>query len=338
MKVKISAELLEDSRDFDVLDDIARHFQTGRHVWDIPARDIEAIEGSAWLLSEVESRAGRRNREVFEKSAKFAVEQRGAQIDAGGEPASRCHTALLDISSNQELRPSLRELEQPARVFLEDGESDARFLTCVVRAYERAALGDALESTREWVVFEHCGGKTSIKRRVEDTLARSAMPGVSRRRMLALLDSDRYYAAHESQGVTTARTITTCMIAVHMLRKREAENYIPVGRLAELDQQYQAASETFAALTTEQRDHFDMKNGFGLKQDKVVLSKHHRPLYESVPEVDKRALVGGFGKNCGRVFESDIAREELDEVCSVPDEQAAARELLGIVLAMEALV
>jgi len=338
MKVRISVELLADERNFEALDDIACCFQTGRHVWDISAAEIDAFENSAWLTSEVESRAGRRNRAVFEKSVKHAVEQGTAQIDGGGEPPRRCQTRPVDITADADLSACLRELEQPARLFLEDRGSDGRFIGCLVRAYERSSLQDALEASRAWVVLEHCGGAPGIKARVEEVLERSSMVNVSRERMMAMLDSDRFYPDHETDSMKTAKKIEGCGIFVHVLRKRETENYLPVERLGELDSQYDATRAAFARLTEQQRDHFDMKTGFELSRDKVRIPANQRDIYASVTEQDKSALVGGFGPSCGRIFGSVIRREELDEVCSSQDEPTAECEMLELVLAIEALL
>jgi hypothetical protein len=338
MKVRISVELLADERNFEALDDIACCFQTGRHVWDISAAEIDAIESSAWLTSEFESRAGRRNRAVFEKSVKHAVEQGTAQIDGGGEPPRRCQTRPVDITPDADLSACLHELQQPARVFLEDRGSDGRFIGCLVRAYERSSLQEALEASRAWVVLEHCGGGSGIKARVEEVLERSSMMSVSRERMMAMLDSDRFHPDHETDSMKTAKKIENCGIFVHVLRKRETENYLPVERLAELDSQYQAAQAAFARLTEQQRDYFDMKNGFKRSRGKAHFRKNHPDLFASVTEQDKLALVGGFGPSCGRIFGSDIGREELDEVCSSQDEPTAECEMLELVLAIEALL
>lgn len=116
MKVRFSAEVLEDSNSWDSLDRIVHYFLDRRHLWDII--DSREIENSKWIQKDLGGRSGKRNLEAFQKCFTDAIYPR----------KSRMHTITLlitlQVKSECELPPddAIRCLEAPAYVAVENRE------------------------------------------------------------------------------------------------------------------------------------------------------------------------------------------------------------------------
>lgn len=343
MRVSLHPSLLQDPSSFDDLDELARMLQSGRHLWVFDEADLEAIESSEWLTTEPESRAGRRHRELFVKTAKAVIEGRGAvpRDPDGSDPPARAHSLRLVVGGTDglPLGEGLAQLECPAELLVEDDISDGRFIRCLIKAFTRDALGQALEEG--WLVITHCGGKGGIAPRATRQLSSS---GARADRILALLDSDREYPGHRSSSVDIAKKIEAEGIGVILLFKREAENYLPLAALA-MARQKSAYRAYRDRLTPAQQDHFDMKRGFksveyrdarGRIRERTELSDSERRLYEKLPQPVRRSLAGGFGSRCGELFDHpEVTREGLEARSRHHGQES---ELLGIMLALETMI
>ena len=346
MRVSIDMSVLDDPTSFDLLDDIARLLQTGQHQWAIDETDVEAIESCAWLMTEPESRAGRRHRELFEKTAKQAIEHGGAALQElrSTDPSPRAHSISVVIGSSDGVEPKEARslLQRPAYLLVEDDESDRRFLLCLIIAFEREELLTALDNG--WLEVVHCGGKGGMHKRAERLLD---VPGVMPARLRVLLDSDRLFPGHDSDAMEIARRLEGLGLSVHVLHKRESENYLPFAVL-ELVRQAKAYRTFRDRLTPEQQDHFDMKKGFGrsrssasrgrARQGEPVVPELQSALFGSVPKGVLSNLVGGFGGGCGKLFgRPEITREGLEARCRHGNDDDKT-ELLGLLLDLEMML
>lgn len=343
MKVYIHVSLLNDPTAFETLDEIARLLRTGCHKWVIHEAEIDSIEMSVWLTSDSDSRGGRRNRELFEKTAKLAIEQRDTEPQESDslDPSPRIHRILLVVGGPAGIAPAdgLAQLQQPVFLLVEDDDSDGRFVRCIARVFERDELQQALDN--HWLTVLHCGGEGGVRKRAERLLhSNSAV----QRRIHALLDSDRLFPGHDdTKPLETARLLRGLGVNVTVLRKRETENYLPFAALAVARQQL--AYRTFRdRLSPVQQDHFDMKSGFkkhrttdsrGRVRSEPIVPDAQSILYADLPVGVRTNLIGGFGKGCGKLFDHpEVTREGLESRCQSED-PSAATELLDFLLGLE---
>lgn len=343
MKVSLDLSVLCDTSGFDFLDELAGLLQTGRHRWIFDEADLEAIEASPWLTAEPDSRAGRRHQELFRKTAKAAIESRGAEAREphSSDPASQAHALTIAVggADGVSLSDGLAQLQCPAELFVEDDISDRRFIRTLVKVFERGELRQAINEG--WMVITHCGGKGGIVPRAErllgDTVARPD-------RVATLLDSDRAHPDHRSSSFDIAERLEEIGIRVIVLAKREAENYLPLAAL-DLARQKSTYRAFRDRLTPTQQDHFDMKGGFvsvtatdarGRKRTRPKVPRAHGGLYDDLPEGVCANLVGGFGDHCGQLFErAEVTREGLEARCR---HDRSGSELLGILRTLETMI
>ncbi len=250
MRVRFSREVLHEPAAWDDLDRIVHYFLENRHRWD--PLDADTIANAPWLASDQGGRAGRRSREVLEKSA----------TSNAWTPATRAHsiTVVIELrtASSDRLSPAdaIRCLSAPVYVVVENSESDGAFLNAVVYAYSRRVLTDA--HTDGWLQLEHAGGNGEIEKRVREIQARAAGPS----RVYVLADSDAGYPTEQSATVDKLRAFCEAEhIPFTILRKRKIENYIPLDAF-QLPSKEMAKLAAYAALTPMQRDCYDLKRGF----------------------------------------------------------------------------
>jgi hypothetical protein len=319
MKVRLSAEVVSDADSLALLDDILRFFEVGRHEWVID--DIECIERSGWV-----TQAGERHRarilELLRKTATDAAYGEGTpfiEIEIGTGDGHVLPSTAWDV------------MNHPAHLVVENATSDGRFLRALIHAYGHPLLETALRE--RWLMLDQAGGAGEIPKRIGTLLREQSS---DRRRIQALVDSDRLHPEDESDTVLAMRALEQeHAVVVHVLHKRDTENYLPLDAIAHVKyehRRFRTVYEAFCQLSPEQQDHFDMKSGFdsSTKGD-VALLPAQASLFAGLRQTVLRALAGGFGRSCGCWFETSdgrvphyITRATLEARCSTKPGELAA--------------
>ena len=337
MRVVFCRDVLDDSTQWSRIDRIFDFFENGRHVLDI--EDIDEVLESAWLDSE-DSRTSRRNRELLEKcltDAEYSANR--ASLAHRSTIAVDCQT---DDKNGHRLRPDDARscLGRPVYLVIEDTESDGAFVKGLIRAYGRSALDCALD--KDWLELRR-GGGSKVRAELEQLLAKN-IPGP--RRIAALIDSDRLFPG---QALARAKEdiISWCQdrrITIHVLHKREIENYIPVDGLSEPSEvpaervphtRHAARRRAYLSLTQEQRDHYDMKRGFKRGQHgEAAIPAEQNKLFESVSQARLSNLCGGFGDNVWKRFEQcEYQPSDFEIICTTcPDELPGFLDKIEVLL------
>lgn len=290
MRVEFTPEVLSDSQYWGQLDRIIHFFEEERHLW--YAEDPDALVSSNWFVSEDNTRASRRQKEMFEKSVVREAYLRAEYTEGG--PHSIRITVATDTAeiTGTRLSPqhAYRSLNRPGYVAVEDAESDRAFLDAMVHAFDRFPIYEALKNN--WIELEHMGGCGQLER----TLKRIRQKAPGPMRTLVLLDSDRLLPEEETENVRNVNRLCPDFNACgHVLRKREAENYLPIGVLFHGKVKF---ARTFNQLTRKQRDFFDMKKGFPASG----IPETQRDLYSGVNNKSKDRLQRGCGESCWELF------------------------------------
>ncbi|GAB3156791.1 hypothetical protein GCM10027290_55440 [Micromonospora sonneratiae] len=182
------------------------------------------------------------------------------------------------------------DLCQAAVVVVENQESDGYFLKTIAHV-----LGDKrirIAINQHWIEIANGGGSSLLK------VAKEAATRFRRVvRVVAVLDSDRLIPRQRTGSHDKADALASIDVAVHVLDRREAENYVPyrvlarVGRLGEASQRLRLLKQ----LTPEQRDHYDMKHGFRKAGDPPAVLPAQRSLFHGLDGKLRAGLHTGFG-------------------------------------------
>lgn len=300
MKVRFADDVLAEPSAWRELTRIVDGFLEERHIWDID--DPAVIANSPWLAGEDHYTRG--NLDALQKlSVRTLYNPTPVQPDPR---PSKAHGMSIVVSLSEAPPGALTPgdaryaLERPAYVVVENRDSDKAFLDAMIRAFDRGELRAALDAG--WVELESDGGGGAIPKRVRNLVARA---GKGPRRILILSDSDRLMPGEHTK---TVENIQACGrehgIAAAILHKREIENYLPSSALQRVSRKRKGVYNAFLYLTQEQRDHYDMKKGFG--KDEVTgqpkIPRAQAALFAQVPPRILRALCGGFGDKVCEYF------------------------------------
>ncbi|MCP4107997.1 MAG: hypothetical protein GY749_21040 [Desulfobacteraceae bacterium] len=190
MKVRFEKSVMNDPTAWSVLDLIVQHFLDGRHAWDVD--DLENIEQSQWIQTDIDGRAGKRNLEVLYKCYTDSVYPRHG---------SKMHSITITVTdhgkSDKELTPDDARscLDMPAYIVVENSESDGAFIEAMIHALGRRELLDS--HTEGWWDFEHLGGFGEIGKRIDQIIARTVGP----LRIFVLADNDRLYPGQTTKTI-----------------------------------------------------------------------------------------------------------------------------------------
>lgn len=330
MNILVTDRVLASRDAFDALDDILAWVGRGRHEW---GSRSSAIFDSPWLAEP--GRISPRNKLFLQKAFRATT----------ARPSGSNLTVIVDVVTQwpNVLDPARAQdcLEAPLHVVVENAVSDRAFMEAIARAYGADTLLCALE--RGHCVFVHAGGKGDIPKFAAG-VRQKRMPRTENQlgdvaRIYCLADSDRLAPEHVPQSVTDLRdALGRFHIPVHVLHKRDTENYLPVDALPSSGKRGRVR-QAFLRLEASQRDHYDMKIGFETEKGKTVVPKEQAALFRVLSRpADLDELRGGFGKKVGERYGQEecrrfLTKDGFEAVC-----QTKRGELRELLESLEALL
>jgi len=314
MRVRFAADVLHDSVSWDDLDIFVHYFFDRRHLWDIV--DPDEIEHSPWIQTDLGSRAARRNLLALQK----------CYTESAYPRTNKMHSLMISVtkrsSSDLDLTPTdaRRCLGSPARILVENAESDGTFLETMMSAFNRRDLVDA--QTEGWFRIEHLGGFGEVEKRIEQIRAITIGP----LRVFVFADSDRLHPSHTSATMRKVQDACNAhQVPYAILKKRKIENYLPVNVIQKVHPRNSRTRKAFLCLSQIQKDYYEMKGGF--KRDDsgcAIIPEEQETLFQHVPKKILSDLCGGFGAaiwQCFRSYRSDITKEVVKACCSGDPEE-----------------
>ncbi|MDG4791838.1 hypothetical protein O7626_39170 [Micromonospora sp. WMMD1102] len=324
MRVELAPEVFADTDDrtgpYSLADlhrvyDLLRCFAEERHEWVVA--DVAVVAAVRdFVSSHLPKLAGTYT--ALAEDAAVAVNAWTGTTQATTEPVTVSRANLADYSD---------DLCQRAVIVVENQESDGHFLETVAYVLNHERILTAFRN--RWVEIGHGGGSDLMK-------AALAAGNRFRRviRVVAVLDSDRLIPRQRTGSHDKARTLKELDIGVHVLVRREAENYVPdkvlagVGKLAEAS----ARLDRLKQLTPEQRGHYDMKHGFTKIHKSPDATRAHAELFPDLDHRTRSALHDGFGSDLlSRMHTCREALTEHDFAQLGPDVVAELRALLATI-------
>lgn len=318
MRVELTADIFAEPADpadrYDPHDlhALLRCFHDDRHEWVTSVEVVEAVR--AYLPSRLP--------ELADTYASIAED---AMVKAYAWTGTSQRQDVVRVG-RADLADHTADLCRPAVVVVENSGSDAGFLTTVAHAFRHDRILTAL--ARSWLEIHSAGGSGEVPRVAREHAARY------RRlvRVVAVFDSDSLIPGQRTGNHDSADQLATANVAVHVLVRREAENYVPHRVLARIGRQREASRKLtlLKRLTPQQRAHIDMKYGFGKAKPAEVATQQE--LFGSLDPVVRRALYDGFGKNLLERFAEHREQLTEDDFTALGDEVVAElRRLLDLI-------
>lgn len=239
-----------------------------------------------------------------------------------------------DISNSiYSLKDGMIFLSNSALVFMENANSDQKFIRGILQKFEKGKKAFTFYKNR-WLEFRHCGGKTDITNQINQELRKyrnEALSNLNYLKAIVICDSDRKYPNEELKLDDLISYCSENKITLHILEKREIENYLPLEILEDSDFIENNKLNALSALSPEQQDYFDMESGFNINSQKKL-----HPFFEDIESENYKLLIKGF--NCKefkskiefpKMFLSDaLTKKMLLEKCS---HQKDPKELENII-------
>lgn len=199
-----------------------------------------------------------------------------------------------------------------ALVILENEHQDLEFIKIALESVKTGP--DLIRQYEKLWAVRGAGGCGDIPK----LISKCSREQRSVTRLLVVNDSDKYRHNYEVQiaQINIEKEAKNHNASHVMLTKREIENYIPIAVLERVYNPLYPKIRYFKSWSKEQRDYFDMKEGFHkkCKHDDVRYSKLYADLNPShISEFGN----GGFGENIAvksfdMAYKSLYTRENLD--------------------------
>lgn len=281
MKVSFSAEALGDASAHLHLDAIVYEIERGMHEWHVG--DPESIEASSWL------KAGRPSlRTLFEQAAKQWSPRATER---------RLHRRLLAVGAHSppdSLSPAKAAafLRGPLKVLMENRLTDGAFLDAVLALLADNAVMLLKDELRA-LAYDSPGGIGDLKKLVAKACEDAHKQDVPVR-IVVFIDGDGIRPGQVSSASQAVQDLCASVgVPCIVLRKRSIENYLPDEAIREWRDEHEQTGvrdriDAVLRLTSDQRDHWHMKEGLGRK-------KHDEELFSSLSASDRLLLARGFG-------------------------------------------
>jgi len=217
------------------------------------------------------------------------------------------------------LEDALDLLHRSYRILLENGYSDRSFFMSLCSLDQIEFLQKRL--AMDWVEFEHCGGNHHIERRAKEIRKHRRLY----LRFSALFDGDGLEPRVPSKRSQSVKIACGSDVHHHQLLRRSIENYLPKSALERWAMQKTGNQKkkrerivrALFKLTSEQRAHYNMKDGFNQDEKRPGAGK----LFDGArrPEADvRRTLADGLGYDIATLYEhGGISHDEFENDHSV---------------------
>lgn len=276
-------------------------FYSQRHIWLIE-NEYEIFQ-STWFLENT-AKKQQMIREDIEKAIVHYESERAYYLS-------------IPLYKINEVNKSQAQtiLNAPLYIVVE-GPSDRSFLEMLIDKFIRIK-GDinakkikyAIDN--HWAIIPSGGGSTWINE------LNNLYSKYQHYRLFFFSDSDRLYSNHESdKKKTVEKECNKKNISHHILHKREIENYLPLKALRKFaeDLGKEAIYQEFINLTDEERDFYDLENGFKAGGNRSFLSIQQAKGLFNLREAQINRLEIGFGnksKIMNYFFQKDDSGNDL---------------------------
>ncbi|MBG0813846.1 hypothetical protein [Planomonospora sp. ID82291] len=296
MRVEIGGDAFTEDG-FGLIVTLMQHFVESRHIWVVDPGQLDLVDGY------FRDHAPKRSQTYGLLARKGLVSQAWT-----GTAGSRPRTVTI---TGESLADHVWDLGKSARFVVENQEGDRAFVLALAHVFDADGIVEAC--AKGWLEFVQGGGSGEVPKVVKNE--GSSFRRV--KRVAFLLDSDRLTPGAPSKHDSAVEKLSESGLAGHVLRFREAENYVPnrvlaaaAGRRGELASRI----DCLKSLNPDQRAHFDFKNGFSDRRNKCVsIPDVQRELYGQLSEQMKIGLRNGFGEGLTLLLEREAKAGNIDE-------------------------
>jgi hypothetical protein len=277
MIIKIASSLFLEPSYFDELDDILKLFIKNRYDLYIDNPDITE---TGWIEG---VRPTSTKREFIKEALVSSVQLNKFNITLDEQN---------DVERNiYSLKDGIIFLSGSALVFMENANSDQKFIRGILPKFKNGIKAFTYYKNR-WLEFRHCGGKNDIINQINQELRKyrnEELNNINYLKAIVISDSDRKYP---NEPIDLDNLVNYCSenkIKLHILEKKEIENYLPIDLLEKSEFIDNNKLNAFKSLTPEQQDFFDMEKGFNIDSPKKL-----HPFFKGIEPENYKLLIKGF--------------------------------------------
>jgi len=326
MVVKIDISLFSNKDLFTKIDRCFFYFYERRYDFFL---DNENILDSEWIK---DARPENRDllMEAFERTVQNSLTN---DITISNQNSTQNKTYTFD--------EALFILDNPVCIFLENAVNDGNFVLGLLNNFKSRGRKCLRFIEAGWLQLKNGGGKNDIINQIQNTLnlyQQRDLDNTEYLRAIVIVDSDKQNPTDviESNNILT-EFCNQNKIILHILEKREMENYLPIEILNDIDNINFDRVEALANLNEIQQDFYDLDAGFNGKSKNEI-----DDIFSNLTNEEYNILKTGFSQEIKTKTEvpqlflsSRLTRELLNEKCR---HQLNSNELLNIIDKIDSLL
>jgi hypothetical protein len=293
MKFYISQEIFEIADNHDHIDDLIRFVVKGRHELMMKNEDeISRILDSAWaegLGANTGSFVANLLQNIYKRLAyqKFSFDVKIVTSN----PDENNKIFLLENA--------IIYLNQPISIILENSYYDKFFLKSLFKNFTRLSQQINFGIKNYYFDFVNGGGKNNIPNVIKTLIQKfsNLNNSVCYLRACVIIDSDKPNPTVASPNQEIISFCDKHKILIHILYKREVENYIPLEYIPELGIALGPIYNLYLGFNETQKDFYNLKDGFNNARKLENLPEEIRMLFNSLNDDKIQTLRKGLKNN-----------------------------------------
>lgn len=286
MVFAIASELFQKEESFQDLDLLLQMVEEDCHYWSITEEiQLQEIMDSKWAET------------MRDQKRNFLITLIEKTYQSGFYRKRTPKIIIQEFSEQGTSKYSLDEakfyLQESVQILLENSLYDSYFLNSLFKCFEKQSTKINVAFKMMWIRYSNAGGKNNIVNYIKGEFRRFERAGFNPQRLLRLivvLDSDRLNPIQGAQKGDVEQFCIQYNIPLHILYKREMENYLPDDVFNNMPGHLNLVSQAYLELDENQKDFYDLEKGFGAHSKKESID----PIFASINEEQYKKLKTGF--------------------------------------------
>lgn len=174
---------------------------------------------------------------------------------------------ISNIDGDFSLADAIIYVDEKFEIILENDKYDGYFLDCLLNEFKQKSKKINHFKENNWLKYQTAGGATGIINTLDQKIKH--LKNVKLLKCFVLVDSDlEFPSTNNPKRKGLEDFCVNNKIPIHILEKREIENYLPIDVFESINPQ-NSFIKTFVSnkLSNEQRDYIDIENGLVKKRN-----------------------------------------------------------------------
>jgi hypothetical protein len=201
---------------------------------------------------------------------------------------------ISNIDGDFSLSDAITYVDEKFEIILENDKYDGYFIDCLRNNFKKKSKRITHFKENNWLQYQNGNGATGIINTLEQKINHLGDRKILK--CIVIVDSDLEFPSKDNpKRKNLVEFCKNNKIPIHVLEKREIENYLPLDIFENINPQNLFVHTFINKLTDEQRDYIDIQNGLGRNRKNWGENKQDvLQLFSNLSDIEFTKIVKGI--------------------------------------------